>query len=97
MGASLSSAVKLCWFSGIKRVTPADISLASAFSPIAGVIFAFLILGEDPDDRADHRRSGYTLRRIGVGLAGDLKFPQREAKRTRSVKSEDKPKAFTGV
>ena len=34
---------------------------------------------------------------IGVGLAGDLKFPQREEKRTRSAKSEDKPKAFTGV
>ena len=87
---------QLCWFSGIKRVTPADISLASAFSPIAGVIFAFLILGEIPMT-AQIIGGAVILCGIGVGLAGDLKFPHREAKRTRSVESEDKPKAFTGV
>jgi drug/metabolite transporter (DMT)-like permease len=87
---------QICWFSGIKRVTPADISLASAFSPIAGVIFAFLILGEIPMI-AQIIGGAIILCGIGVGLAGDLKFPQREAKRTRSVKSKDKPKAFTGV
>ena len=87
---------QLCWFSGIKRVTPADISLAAAFSPIAGVIFAFLILGEIPMT-AQIIGGAVILCGIGVGLAGDLKFPQREAKRTRSVKSKDKPKAFTGV
>ena len=87
---------QLCWFSGIKRVTPADISLAAAFSPIAGVIFAFLILGEIPMT-AQIIGGAVILCGIGAGLAGDLKFPQREAKRTRSVKSKDKPKAFTGV
>ncbi len=87
---------QLCWFSGIKRVTPADISLASAFSPIAGVVFAFLILGEIPMI-AQIIGGAIILCGIGVGLAGDLKFPHREEKRTRSVKSEDKPKAFTGV
>ena len=87
---------QLCWFSGIKRVTPADISLASAFSPIAGVIFAYLILSEIPMT-AQIIGGAVILCGIAVGLAGDLKFPQREVKRTRSVKSEDKPKAFTGV
>ena len=87
---------QLSWFSGIKRVTPADISLASAFSPIAGVIFAYLILSEIPMT-AQIIGGAVILCGIAVGLAGDLKFPQREAKRTRSVKSEDKPKAFTGV
>ena len=87
---------QLCWFSGIKRVTPADISLASAFSPIAGVIFAFLILGEIPMI-AQIIGGAIILCGIGIGLAGDLKFPHREEKRMRSVKSEDKPKAFTGV
>ena len=87
---------QLCWFSGIKRVGPADISLASAFSPIAGVVFAFLILGEIPMT-AQIIGGAVILCGIGVGLAGDLKFPHRTEKRTRSVKSEDKPKAFTGV
>ena len=87
---------QLSWFSGIKRVTPADISLASAFSPIAGVIFAYLILREIPMT-AQIIGGAVILCGIGVGVAGDLKFPHREAKRTRAVKSEDKPKAFTGV
>ena len=87
---------QLSWFSGIKRVTPADISLASAFSPIAGVIFAYLILREIPMT-AQIIGGAVILCGIGVGIAGDLKFPHREAKRTRAVKSEDKPKAFTGI
>jgi drug/metabolite transporter (DMT)-like permease len=39
---------QLCWFIGLKRSTAGEISLASAFSPIAGVLFAYLILGEGP-------------------------------------------------
>ena len=73
---------QLSWFSGIKRVTPADISLASAFSPIAGVIFAYLILREIPMT-AQIIGGAVILCGIGVGVAGDLKFPHREAKRTR--------------
>jgi len=39
---------QLCWFAGMRRVRPAEISLASAFSPLAGIIFALAILGETP-------------------------------------------------
>ena len=39
---------QLCWFSGLKRSTAGEISLASAFNPIAGILAAYLILGEVP-------------------------------------------------
>ncbi|MGB5962664.1 MAG: DMT family transporter [Coleofasciculaceae cyanobacterium] len=37
-----------CWFIGLKNSTPSKVSLASSFSPIAGIIAAYLILNEVP-------------------------------------------------
>ncbi|EAZ90604.1 DMT family transporter [Crocosphaera chwakensis] len=39
---------QLCWFAGLKRTSASEVSLANAFNPIAGVLAAFLILGEIP-------------------------------------------------
>ena len=39
---------QLAWFRGLKTTTAADVSLANSINPIAGIIFAFLILGEVP-------------------------------------------------
>jgi drug/metabolite transporter (DMT)-like permease len=39
---------QLCWFAGLKTSTAADVSLASSFTPLAGVLAAFLILGDVP-------------------------------------------------
>jgi drug/metabolite transporter (DMT)-like permease len=39
---------QLFWFSGLKRSTASEVSLATAFNPIAGVIAAFFLLGEAP-------------------------------------------------
>ncbi|MEM1369220.1 MAG: DMT family transporter, partial [Cyanobacteria bacterium P01_H01_bin.15] len=39
---------QLAWFTGLKQSTASEISLATAFTPIAGVLAAFLILGEVP-------------------------------------------------
>ena len=39
---------QLAWFSGLKLSTASEISLATAFTPIAGVLAAYLILGEVP-------------------------------------------------
>jgi len=39
---------QFAWFSGLKRSTASEISLATAFTPIAGVLAAFLVLGEAP-------------------------------------------------
>ncbi len=39
---------QLAWFKGLKSTNASDVSLASSISPIAGIIFAFIILGELP-------------------------------------------------
>ena len=38
------------WFVGIKSANTGDVSVASSFTPIAGVAFAFLLLGEEPSN-----------------------------------------------
>ena len=39
---------QLAWFCALKFARSGDISLASSFSPVAGILFAMLLLGEDP-------------------------------------------------
>lgn len=80
---------QLCWFSGIREVKAADIALASSFSPVAGVGFAYLILGEVPQS-AQIIGGVIILAGIGIGLAGPSML-------RRWVASPDKAKAFTGV
>ncbi|HIK28332.1 MAG: DMT family transporter [Oscillatoriaceae bacterium SKW80] len=40
---------QICWFTGVKNSAAADISLAGCFTPLAGVVAAYLILGEIPN------------------------------------------------
>ena len=47
-GAVIVVGGQLAWFKGLKITEAADVSLASSISPIAGIAFAFLILGELP-------------------------------------------------
>ena len=39
---------QLVWFVALKYARSSDISLATSFSPLAGIVFAMLLLGEDP-------------------------------------------------
>ncbi|MBW4495999.1 MAG: DMT family transporter [Oscillatoria princeps RMCB-10] len=39
---------QLLWFSGLKKTGASDVSLATSFSPIAGILAAYLLLGEVP-------------------------------------------------
>ena len=39
---------QLSWFFALKYARAADMSLASSFSPVAGIVFAMLLLGENP-------------------------------------------------
>ena len=83
---------QLAWFSGIKRVRPADVATASSFSPVAGVLFAALILDEAPMP-AQLIGGGIILSGIAIALWGEL----RGEHPARPPRSEDKAKAFTGV
>ncbi|HIK30223.1 MAG TPA: DMT family transporter [Oscillatoriales cyanobacterium M59_W2019_021] len=47
-GAVIVVGGQLCWFTGLKTAGAADVSLASSFSPIAGIVAAYLILSEAP-------------------------------------------------
>ncbi|MGB3237990.1 MAG: DMT family transporter [Geitlerinemataceae cyanobacterium] len=47
-GAVIVVGGQLCWFNGLKAAGAADVSLASSFSPIAGIVAAYLILSEAP-------------------------------------------------
>ncbi|MEA5532912.1 DMT family transporter [Crocosphaera sp. XPORK-15E] len=40
---------QLCWLMGLKYTSASDVSLASSFSPILGITFTYLILGEMPN------------------------------------------------
>ncbi|TAE55711.1 MAG: DMT family transporter [Nostocales cyanobacterium] len=47
-GAVIIVGGQLLWFQGLKKTTAADVSLASSFSPIAGVLASYLILETVP-------------------------------------------------
>ena len=39
---------QLAWDSGVRKSQSTDVSLATSFAPVAGVLAAYLILGEQP-------------------------------------------------
>jgi len=39
---------QLAWFKGLRSCPTAQVSLATSFSPVAGVLIAYLLLGEEP-------------------------------------------------
>ncbi|NJN00984.1 MAG: DMT family transporter [Leptolyngbyaceae cyanobacterium RM1_1_2] len=39
---------QLCWFAGLKNTQASEIALATSFNPVAGVLAAYLVLGEVP-------------------------------------------------
>ena len=47
-GAVIVVGGQLAWFSGLKQSTASEVSLATAFNPIAGVLAAYLLLGDVP-------------------------------------------------
>ena len=48
-GAVIVVAGQLSWFKGIATTSASQVSLANSFTPVAGVIFAVLLLGGSPD------------------------------------------------
>ena len=58
------------WFNGLKHSTASEVSLATAFNPIAGILAAYLLLGEIPTSAQYVGGSvilvGIVLNQIGV-------------------------------
>lgn len=40
---------QFCWFMGLKKTSASEVSFANSFHPIAGILAAYLILGEVPN------------------------------------------------
>jgi drug/metabolite transporter (DMT)-like permease len=89
---------QLCFFTGLKKSTASDVSLASSFSPLAGILAAYLILGEAPNMAQYIGGSiimgGIVLNQIGVShqSAKILKAPK-----STSAKEMENSVGFKGI
>lgn len=64
-GVIIVAGGQLAWFQGLKTSRTAEVALANSFSPIAGILAAFLILGEAPTMA---QYVGGTVVLVGIGL-----------------------------
>lgn len=87
---------QFCFFTGLKKSTASDVAWASSFGPIAGILAAYLILGEAPN-MAQYIGGtiimcGIILNQIGVSRqSGSI------AKISKSAKEMDNRVGFKGV
>ena len=75
-GAVIVAGGQLAWFSGIARTPAPEVSLATSFSPVGGVAFAWLLLGERPD-MAVLVGGAVIVAGIAVGQVGGRLFSRR--------------------
>lgn len=88
-GAIIIVVGQITWFKGVKSATSADISMATALTPIAGTLFAYLILGEIPNS-AQIIGGVVILIGIGISLFGEIREQRRKAQ-------HERPCSFTGI
>ena len=80
------------WFTGLKSARSIDVSLASSATPIAGVLAAFLILGERPMT-AQYIGGAVLICGILIGLLGG-RSGSKKVKRITIRKVDDTPSAL---
>ncbi|HBB35890.1 MAG TPA: EamA family transporter [Cyanobacteria bacterium UBA8803] len=89
---------QLCFFTGLKKSSASDVSLASSFGPIAGILAAYLLLGEAPTMAHYIGGSiimvGIVLNQIGVGSQSTEMV---KAVKAIPVKEMDNSVGFKGV
>lgn len=97
-GAVIVVGGQLCWLTGLKTTGASDVSLASSFSPIAGILAAYLILGEAPTMAQYIGGSviicGIVLNQIGVSRKATLAVALPPAS---SAKEKDMEVGFKGI
>ena len=81
-GSLIVVAGQLAWFRGISSVSAAEIAVAAAFAPVAGVAFAWLLLGEHPSKGqwigGIVIMAGVFLNMVGERLHGVSEMPMEE-------------------
>jgi drug/metabolite transporter (DMT)-like permease len=73
-GGIIVASGQVLWFSGLRTARSIDVSLATSASPVAGVLAAFLILGERPLG-AQYIGGGVLVLGIVIGLLGSRGRP----------------------
>ncbi|MEO0459056.1 MAG: DMT family transporter [Cyanobacteria bacterium P01_A01_bin.114] len=87
---------QLAWFTGLKQSTASEISLATAFNPIAGVLAAYLILGEVPT-AAQYIGGVVILSGIAFNQVGVKRLSVTAPERRPTPKEMSEAIAFKGV
>lgn len=94
---------QLAWDSGIRRSRAIDVSVVTSFAPIAGILAAFLILGEQP--MQSHYMGGAVLM-LGIAIclvgsrqkeAADTTLPDAPSEETASSIEAECRTGFKGV
>ena len=68
---------QFAWNIGLKHARSGDVSLATSFSPLAAILIAMVLLGEDPGPGLIPG-GAIILAAIGVGQIGRLRRKQEE-------------------
>lgn len=87
---------QLAWFSGLKASTASEISLATAFTPVAGVLAAYLVLGEVPTI-AQYIGGAVILLGIILNQIGVQKLNQTAAQRPANPEEMNQKVLYKGV
>ena len=85
---------QLAWFKGLKSTDAADVSLASSISPIAGILAAFLILGEVPTVA---QYIGGSVIIIGIIFSQIGTARQKDAAKNKAIEQIDEQIGFKGI
>ncbi len=97
-GAVIVVGGQLCWFRGLQSTTAAEVSLASSFNPVAGILAAYLILGEVPN-LAQYVGGAVIMLGIGINQRGIRAQAQSlpPVERSLSLQTESAQTAEAGV
>jgi len=79
------------WYKGISDTSSSDLAVTNSFQPIAGVVFAYLILGQVPSSA---QLVGGIIIMLGVAIA---LFDMLKVGKQRKLNEFSKPRCFTGV
>ena len=85
---------QLAWFKGLKSTDAADVSLASSISPIAGILAAFLILGEVPTVA---QYIGGSVIIIGIIFSQIGTARQQDSAKGKAIEQMDEQVGFKGI
>ena len=89
-GALIIVSGQLAWDFGIQSSSSVDISISTSFAPVAGVVGAFLILGETPE-MSHYIGGGVLVIGISIGLISVFINRKAEIKKQQEIKASDTP------